>query len=340
MQQQQQQEQQQQQQEQQQQEQSSSPAPLPDTCNYQVDPDGTIQLHPVDEEHPPACKHCGHSGLIRYGFQIYNGTRRQRYQCRLCRRVFIYRAGMEHMHYDIGTVSDVMDHYFKGHSCTDIADTLGRDGIKIHHTTVFRMVKRFVPIIGGLTSAMPICSVGDRFHADELFTRIGGEMHYIFGMTDHATRFLLAWDVSETKDGYDAARLLESAGIRAGKIPQELVTDALSSYHAAYERLYAPRNPLDVQCVHVADAGLGKPDKKNNNIQERFNSTQRRCYNARRGIKKKDSPIFQGFEIWYNFVRPHDSLGCAPAEAAGITIHGNDKWRTLIGNACLAAWGR
>ena len=59
---------------------------------------------------------------------------------------------MEHMRHDVGTVCDVLDHYFKGHSCPDIADTLRRDGVTIHHTTVFRMVKKFVPIIGGFTS--------------------------------------------------------------------------------------------------------------------------------------------------------------------------------------------
>ena len=44
---------------------------------------------------------------------------------------------------------------------------------------------------------------------------------------------------------------------------------------AAYDKPYAPRNPPGVQCVHIADAGLGKPDKKSNNIQEMFNGTQR-----------------------------------------------------------------
>ena len=108
--------------------------------------------------------------------------------------------------------------------------------------------------------------------------------------------------MSETKDKYDAARLLEAAMVRAGRIiPHRPVTDALPSYRAAYDKLYAPCNPPGVQCVHIADAGLGKPDKKSNNIQERFNSTQRRCYGARRGIKKEDSPLFQGFEVWYNF---------------------------------------
>lgn len=38
----------------------------------------------------------------------------------------------------------------------------------------------------------------------------------------------------------------------------------------------------------------------------------------------------------HNYVRPHMSLqNKTPAEACGITIKGNDKWRTLIENASL-----
>ena len=39
-----------------------------------------------------------------------------------------------------------------------------------------------------------------------------------------------------------------------------------------------------------------------------------------------------------NFFRPHMGLdGRTPAEAAGITIHGEDKWATMISNAALNA---
>ena len=91
--------------------------------------------------------------------------------------------------------------------------------------------------------------------------------------------------------------------------------------------------------MHIADAGLGKPGKKNNNIQERFNSTQRGVLQRQARHQEEGLAPVRGLGVWYNFVRPHDSPECTPAEAAGITIRGSNKRGTPVGNACLAAWG-
>jgi hypothetical protein len=56
-----------------------------------------------------------------------------------------------------------------------------------------------------------------------------------------------------------------------------------------------------------------------------------------RGLKRKDTPILKGLQIYHNFVRPHMGLdGYTPAERAGIRIEGVDKFMTLIQNASHA----
>ena len=53
-----------------------------------------------------------------------------------------------------------------------------------------------------------------------------------------------------------------------------------------------------------------------------------------RGLKKEDAPILKGYQLFHNFVRPHEGLeGKTPAEACGIKIEGKNKWLTLIQNA-------
>jgi hypothetical protein len=40
-----------------------------------------------------------------------------------------------------------------------------------------------------------------------------------------------------------------------------------------------------------------------------------------RGLKRKDTPILTGYQIFHNYVRPHEGLnGKTPAEASGIKI--------------------
>ncbi|MGI0073957.1 MAG: hypothetical protein ACREA3_09110 [Nitrosotalea sp.] len=53
-----------------------------------------------------------------------------------------------------------------------------------------------------------------------------------------------------------------------------------------------------------------------------------------RGIKKDDSPLINGYQIYHDYIRPHMGLeGKTPSEVAGIKIEGDNKWITLIQNA-------
>ena len=50
--------------------------------------------------------------------------------------------------------------------------------------------------------------------------------------------------------------------------------------------------------------------------------------------KKEDSKIIEGHRLYYNFIKPHESLGGkTPSEEAGITLEGDNKWLTLMKNA-------
>ena len=67
---------------------------------------------------------------------------------------------------------------------------------------------------------------------------------------------------------------------------------------------------------------------------EQLNGEFRDREKVMRGVKTKDSMIFDGLQIYHNYVRPHMGLdGKTPAEVCGIEIRGENKWKTLIQNA-------
>jgi hypothetical protein len=67
---------------------------------------------------------------------------------------------------------------------------------------------------------------------------------------------------------------------------------------------------------------------------ERFNGELRDREKIVRGVKKSDSPLLSGLQIYHNYIRPHMALeGKTPAEVAGIKVEGENKWLTLIQNA-------
>ena len=53
-------------------------------------------------------------------------------------------------------------------------------------------------------------------------------------------------------------------------------------------------------------------------------------------LEKLDTPILAGMRIYHNFVKPHMALeGKTPADIAGISVHGEKKWLTLIQNTSV-----
>ena len=67
---------------------------------------------------------------------------------------------------------------------------------------------------------------------------------------------------------------------------------------------------------------------------ERLNGEIRDREKVFRGLKKADTLILTGYQIFHNYVRPHEGLDSkTPADMAGIKVEGENKWLTLIQNA-------
>jgi len=72
----------------------------------------------------------------------------------------------------------------------------------------------------------------------------------------------------------------------------------------------------------------------NNNKMERMNGEFIDREKVVRGIKKDDSVLISGYQMYHNYLRPHMALdGQTPAEKCGIKIEGDNKWMTIIQNA-------
>jgi hypothetical protein len=67
---------------------------------------------------------------------------------------------------------------------------------------------------------------------------------------------------------------------------------------------------------------------------EAFNGTVRSREKVMRSLKREDSPILDGYQIFHNHMRPHMALESkTPGQMAGIEIKGENKWLTPIQNA-------
>jgi putative transposase len=67
---------------------------------------------------------------------------------------------------------------------------------------------------------------------------------------------------------------------------------------------------------------------------ERMNGEVRDREKVMRGLKRTDTAVLPGYQIYHNYFRPHEALdGKTPAEKCGIVIEGENKWITVIQNA-------
>jgi transposase-like protein len=175
-----------------------------------------------------------------------------------------------------------------------------------------------------------IPNVSDTWRADELYMKIKGDIKYVFALMDDETRFWIAQEVAETKQKHDAKQLFQMGERLMGKKPMTLITDGLMTYHDAYLSQWRTNaKPRTEHIRHITIKG-----DKNNNKMERLNGEIRDREKTMRGLKTKETPILTGYQLFHNYIRPHEGLdGKTPSEACGIEVEGKNKWMTLIQNA-------
>lgn len=162
--------------------------------------------------------------------------------------------------------------------------------------------------------------------------KIKGNPKYLYALMDDETRYWIAKEVAGDKMSHEAAdyasNLFQQGKKTAGKKPLALITDGLHAYHQAYKReFYSLKDPRTEHVVWQAD---GEDNRK----MERFNCEVRGREKVMRSLKREDTPILGGYQIFHNYVRPHMALdGKTPADVAGIEVRGENKWLTLIQNA-------
>jgi transposase-like protein len=227
-------------------------------------------------------------------------------------------------------ITTAMQLYFSGESLRNTARSLRLLGVQVSHQTGYNWIEKYTALMAKyLDKITP--QVSDTWRADELYVKIRGNMKYLYAMTDNDTRFWLAQEVADTKGTADIRPLFKQAKIKAGKKPHTLITDGAFNFESAFRSAFRVENKYQAikHLRHVRFQG-----DLNNQKMERMNGEIRDRERVVRGVKRDDSPLLTGIQIYHNFVRPHMGLdGRTPSELAGIEVRGTDKWLTLIQNA-------
>ena len=281
------------------------------------------------------CPHCKKEKYTRDGWYHGKHEKRQRYKCTVCKRRFRDNLGFEYRQMPRLYITLALMLSGMGMAAANIQMSIRHLGVEVHVDTITRTLEHYSRVVDEYTRTIKPPYVGDKWGCDEKHQKVRGKESYIVAVMDLTTRFVLAWDISPTKDKYNSISLLRAAKHTAGRIPRLFITDGLDQYHIAFKKVFYTLK--GIRSIHIRDIHI-RNLMCNTNKQERLNGGFADRFRYTRGINKEESLIFRIVIIHYNYIKPHSGIASrTPAEAAGIDIQGADKWRTLIQNAVSAA---
>jgi len=124
-------------------------------------------------------------------------------------------------------------------SLRNVEDLLFERGIDICHETVRLWWTRFGPMFAAEIRRKRVSHMRQfthwRWHLDEVYVKINGEMRYLWRAVDHEGEVLESF-VTKERDKAAALRFIKKATKRHGR-PGAIVTDGLRSYGAAMKEI-------------------------------------------------------------------------------------------------------
>jgi putative transposase len=216
-----------------------------------------------------------------------------------------------------------------GESLMNVQKFLRLQGVNISPVAVYKWINNYVTLIQKYLEQIEP-NVSDVWRTDELYLKVKGNTKYLFALMDDEIRFWIAQQVADKENTGDIQPLFKEGKQRASKKLLVLISDGAPNFHVAYKKeFFTLKNPRTKHIKHIRFKG-----DKHNDKMERMNGEVRDREKVMRELKRQDTKIPTGYQIYHNYLRPHESLeGKTPAEASGIAIMGNDKWQTIIQNA-------
>jgi transposase-like protein len=256
------------------------------------------------------CKYCGSKNVVKNGSK----NNLQYYLCRDCGHTFAGNNALPGMRYPPDRIATALRLFYEGLSL----DKIRRELDNLYHvypsdSTVYEWVTKYTKIAIDEAKYTNL-KVGDVWIGDETMLKLDKDVHvWFWDIIDDKTRFLLGSHISDTRTIGDAQTLMENALKRAGKAPRIIYTDKLAAYFDGIELTFGSDtehrfgNPFDVQ--------------NNTNLIERFHSTLKSRTEIMRGMQNPITAalIMDGWLIYYNFFRPHDSLRDLPPKGLDKT---------------------
>jgi len=294
------------------------------------------------------CPKCNSKEIIKRGLiKTENRDSTQRYGCKSCNNRFVLDNPFYGMKTHQLMITQCTDLYYSGMSFRKIAQHLKRFFPKdVNASTVYRWIMKYVPIMENFTDKQKIeASWQLQFDEVEYKRRIshtgkGVKDEFFIDGIDIDSRFLVSSQYAEDRKNPTLNKVLGKAKQRIGNSNVKVIsTDGLMGYPRVIKKTFGLKLHKGGKVASTSKVihQVIKSDSGSFNYKiERFHNTLRERTKIMRGFHgciTSAQTLMKGFEIYYNWIRNHQSLeGQTPSEIAvpNVQIENKNGWLELI----------
>ena len=288
------------------------------------------------------CPNCKETNIVKRGhFKTQAHGKQQRYFCKNCNKKFIEQTPFYRMRNHPKKITLCLDLFYKGVSTRQIQEHL--QAFYPHNSSnvsIYKWIVKYVRQISKFTDKLKINS-GSYIEIDEMEfhrrkshkAKLGIDRNSFIDTIDVKTRFLISSTYSKNRNRKEIKSVLEKVKSKTNNI-KIVTTDGFSAYRKSVKKVFGYNNKLGKHNVKHNIVTASHGEGFNIWVERLHNSIRQRTYGFRglHGSIESAYSIMKGIEIYYNFIRKHQSLkGKTPSElATNIKLENPNKWLELI----------
>lgn len=281
----------------------------------------------------PICEQCNSYNVVKNGKRHNKSGTINRYLCKDCNHRFTDNQGFQKKRADPEKIALALDLFYRGLSVRKVAEHFQQvHNLNVSHMTVYRWIEQYSRLASEWMDKQQI-QTSERWHIDETYVKVDGKFRFLWNVLDSESRFLLATHVSANRSLQNTRTPIKKAKKVTPDRPLEVFTDGMLAYpKAIMKELGCRRKGINKGWWNPQVRVKSIRAKESNNLIERLHGTEKERIKVMRGFDKDGgcANIMEGFRVYYNLIRNHQTLGVTPGEIAGLPKVDGFKWFEVL----------
>jgi len=289
-----------------------------------------------------SCPNCKSKNIIKWTKRkTQNRGVIQRHKCNNCDKTFTINDGFFRMRNHPKKITCALDLFYRGVSTRKVQEHF--KAFYPHnsdHTSVLRWIRKYSIMISKFTDNLYL-NIGKEIQIDEMeyhrrkfHNKKGVDKNWFIDCIDSRTRFMLSSEYVKAREQKELKFVLSKAKQKTGEQVKIVTSDGLLAYPKAIKKVWGFSNKTHRVNVKHNQVNASKGEGFNIMIERLHNSIRERTKTFRgfHGSVESANAIMKGYEIFYNFIRKHQSIKRCPYELAipELKLNSENKWMELI----------